>query len=624
MRFRQEALAKAYALNQKLGEDSLKARSLSTIAYRYLKLNDYASFKRINQEAYTLARKVKDSFTMGDTYWNYANFFKSQHVYDSAYYYYYNANVFFEAAEKPFLSAKMLYGMSFIKGRFRDYYGSEQLIVQAIDKYKSLGKNKSLYASYDHLSTLNLDIKNYDKALEYHKEAQRYRSQIEGKGDTFKEGALNNLGLIYSAKGDYQRAISEFSEALKSKDLEQRNALLFARLLDNKSYAHLLSGDTLGVNKGLNEALSIRHSLGNKSGISVNTLHLAQYYKIAKDTKAAIDYALLAKRYANEIKNNRDYLTSLQLLSHLDTANSKQYLDTYIAFNDSLIDSERSIQNKFTRIAYETGEYIEANKKLSRDKNNILFIGLAILTIMSLLYYANMQRVQNQKLEMQTARQKANERIYLLTLKQQAKMEEGRIRERNRISEELHDGILGKLFGTRVGLGFLEVSGEQQTMVQRKAFLNELQEIEKEVRTISHDLKNNVVSSEISFINLINKMLKANSQIGNYRYEVNVGDHISWDKIDQLYKVNIYRIIQEALQNTIKYAQATKVIIEFAIVNRFLVVTIADNGVGFNKKKNKKGIGLKNMQSRVTNLNGTFSIQSSKESGTKITLRLPL
>lgn len=622
--FRRNMIRRAYLLNKSLPEDSLQARSFSSIAYEYLRIHDTINFKKVNQQAINLAKKIRDTFAIGDAYWSYANYFKKRQVFDSAYYFYNNAYILFEAIDEPFLSAKMLYGMSFIKGRFRDYSGSEVLIIQAIEKYKSLGKNKSLFASYDHLSTLNLDIKNYEKALQYYEEAQRYKNKIKDKSNNYQEGSLNNLGLIYSAMGDYQKAISEFSKALQSKDLKQRDALLYARLLDNKSYAGLLSGDTLGAHKDLNEALKIRHSLGNKSGVSVNTLHLAQYYDMAKDTNRAIEYALLAKRYSKEVRNHRDYLTSLQLLSHLEVKKSKEYLDTYIAFNDSLIDSERTIQNKFTRIAYETGQYIEANKKLSRDKNNILFMGFGVLALISTIFYANMQRIQNQKLELQTAQQKANERIYLLTLKQQSKLEEGRIKERNRISEELHDGILGKLFGTRVGLGFLELSGDKHDMKKRKALLNELQEIEKEVRTISHDLKNNITSSEINFINLIHKMLKANSRIGDYQYEINVGDHVSWDKIDQLFKINIYRIIQEALQNTIKYANATEIIINFSIVNKHLLITIADNGIGFNRKKNKKGIGLKNMQSRVASLNGNFEIQSNRKSGTKITLSFPL
>ena len=611
MLFKKNRLANAYVITKSLPEDSLQSRMLSTIAYEYLRLKDSNNFRNINREAFDLAKKVRDTFTMGDTYWNYANYFKRSQVFDSAYYYYHNAELFFEAANEPYLSAKMLFGMSFIKGRFRDYYGSEALIVEAIDKFKSLEKNKSLYASYDHLSTLNLDIKNYDKALQYHKEAQTYRTKVKDNNAFYEEGALNNLGLIYSAMGAYDKAKTEFSKALESENLKQRNALLYARLLDNKSYAGLLSGDTLGVNKGFMEALHIRDSLQHKSGISVNTLHLAQYHKTALDTPKALGYALRAKQYSREVKNNRDYLTALQLLSQLDPGRSKEHLDAYIAFNDSLMDSERAIQNKFARIAFETGQYIEANRKLSRDKNNILFIGLGVLVLMSALYYANAQRTRSQKLELQTAQQ-------------QAKLEEGRIKERKRISEELHDGVLGKLFGTRVGLGFLELSGDDETIDQHNSFLGELQEIEKEIREISHDLSNNIGSSGMSFIQLIQKMLKANSKIGNYSYEIHIAEEISWDKIDQLHKVNIYRIIQEALQNTIKYAKASKVILSFSIVERQLVVTIKDDGIGFVRKKNRKGIGLKNMESRVTNLNGSFDLQSNPESGTQIALRLPL
>ena len=74
--------------------------------------------------------------------------------------------------------------------------------------------------------------------------------------------------------------------------------------------------------------------------------------------------------------------------------------------------------------------------------------------------------------------QKANEKIYLMTLKQQEKLENEKIKERNRISEELHDGVLGKLFGTRMNLGFLAIDGDKKTLKQHRFYLDELQTIE--------------------------------------------------------------------------------------------------------------------------------------------------
>ena len=115
--------------------------------------------------------------------------------------------------------------------------------------------------------------------------------------------------------------------------------------------------------------------------------------------------------------------------------------------------------------------------------------------ILSLVYFLKVQRSKNEKLLLEAEQQKANEQVYLLTLKQQATLEEEKVQERNRISQELHDGILGRLFGTRMGLGFLDLQGDEKLQQQHQDFLNELQDIEKEIRDVSHKLNENFNSS---------------------------------------------------------------------------------------------------------------------------------
>ena len=78
----------------------------------------------------------KDTFTLADVHWNSANYYKKIEVYDTAYYHYNEAYNYFENIDHQYYAAKMLYGMSFIKGRFRDYAGSEKLIIKAISKFK--------------------------------------------------------------------------------------------------------------------------------------------------------------------------------------------------------------------------------------------------------------------------------------------------------------------------------------------------------------------------------------------------------------------------------------------------------------------------------------------------------
>jgi signal transduction histidine kinase len=103
-----------------------------------------------------------------------------------------------------------------------------------------------------------------------------------------------------------------------------------------------------------------------------------------------------------------------------------------------------------------------------------------------------------------------------------------------------------------------------------------------------------------------------------------IDSSIKWDLMTNAVKINLYRVVQESLQNINKYANANSIKVEFkkGIDNLFL--QISDDGVGFNVKKAKKGIGLQNMLSRINECNGVFEIQSNKGEGTIITVTIPI
>ena len=336
-------------------------------------------------------------------------------------------------------------------------------------------------------------------------------------------------------KGDFEKALEYFNRELE-KDIRKAH---YARVIDNRAYTKLQLNDTIFVKKDLLRSLFIRDSIKNKAGIVASKIHLSKYYQYIKDTIGSIKYAKEANELAKQIKNGRDYLASIKQLADLDIKNSKKHLEKYIQFNDSLQIAERKVQEKFTKIEFETDEYIEETKRLSQQTIMISITGVGLILILSLLYFLRIQKTKNEKLVLESEQQKANEQVYILTLEQQAKIEEERIQERNRISEELHDGVLGKLFGTRVGLGFLDLNATDETQKQHESFLEELQEIEKEIRDVSHKLSNNFNANQINFSTLINQLVKTSETTGRFKCQVSFDEQISWNNISQIIKINI-------------------------------------------------------------------------------------
>lgn len=618
---RKDYLLKAYHLNSKL-EDSIKNKNLLKIAFEAYKLKDTPVFIKANLEALKISKKLKDTFGVADTHWNFGNFFTKGAKMDSAYYHYNKAFINFNSIKHEYYSGKMLYNMAFIQSRSKNYIESEILTFQAISKFESLKKSFNIYQSYNRLGLIYTELEEYKKSIFYHNKALDYLKKVKDK-KTFKEGSLNNIGLVYQENGDFKKAIQYFDKALENDSLKIKNINLYARLVDNLAYNKFLNGDTTNLINEFNTALKIRDSQHNKSGVVISNLHLAEYIATNKDILKALDYAKFALGLSKDIRNNRDILASLKLLSDIDKVNTGSYLNEYISLTDSLQQQERKVRNKFTRIQFETDEYIQETKELSKQRNWIIITSFLILTIVSLLYYFINQKAKNKALILENEQQKANEEIYELMLSQQSKMEEGKLQERKRISQDLHDGVLGNLYGTRIGLDFLDIKGNDETIKKHQSFLDEMQEIEKEIRTISHELKNELLPSEHNVIKIIDILLEKQSKISKFEYELSNDDLIHWDDIDNNVKINIYRIIQEAIQNINKYAKASIVKINFSLDKEMLHLTIKDDGVGFDVKRIKKGIGLKNMTSRAQKLAGVFRINSKINRGTTIDISIP-
>lgn len=619
---RKLALHKAYKQNNSQKIDSIKNGNMLKIALEAFNLNDTIFFKKVNSEAQKFSIKIRDTFGIADTHWNFGEYFSGREIIDSGYYHYSQAYKNFKAINHQFFAGRMLYSMAIIQQDIKDYSGSEILTFQAISIFEKLQKEDYLYLCYNLLGTNFKQIEEYDKAILYHKKALDHLEKSLNK-ELYMGASLNNLGLVYQKQGKYKTAIEHFDEALKNESLKKNNINLYARLIDNRAYTKFLSGDTTNVLRDYNNALHIRESLNYKAGLITSMSHLAEFYAANSDTMKAILNAKKINKLAIEVNGNRNILASLLLLSKLDKKNAVNYFNDYAILNDSLQTQERKIRNKFTRIRFETDAYILENENLLTQRMMIYAGSIILVIILLLLSFIGMQRAKNKELVFEKEQQKANEEIYSLMLKQQSILEEGRLKERQRISEDLHDGVLGKIFGTRLALGFLNIKGDDATITKHKFYVDDLQNIEKEIRKISHELIDDILSSQTDFIKIVENLLGTQSEIGLFKFEI-INNHVGWDKIDDSIKINFYRIIQEAVQNINKYSKAKHVKIEFNFIKDLIFLYIIDDGVGFDIKLKSKGIGLKNMKSRVHKLNGTFDIKSYFDKGTSISISISI
>nr|WP_236027429.1 sensor histidine kinase [Gelidibacter pelagius] len=207
-------------------------------------------------------------------------------------------------------------------------------------------------------------------------------------------------------------------------------------------------------------------------------------------------------------------------------------------------------------------------------------------------------------------------------LSQQDKVDGARAEEKKRISQELHDGVLGRLFGTRLSLDSYNLNEGKEAVQVRSKYISELQAIENDIRKISHDLSTDFVSGS-GFMDILKELIEKQTEAYQLGYDFDYTDDINWDVVSNKTKINIYRMVQESLQNIYKHAKAKTVKISFQLKKSVICLLIIDDGIGFDTNKSKKGIGLKNINSRVKELNGTVTFHSKIDQGTSIKVKIP-
>ncbi len=618
----QNNLDKAFALALKAKNDSLKANYFTDISYNYLLKDDSLKFRKSSKLALHYTKRIGDSTSLANNHWDLATFFDDYSVVDSAFYHYSKAQQIFSDLDNTYLSARMLYNLATIQSEIKDYIGSEINTVKAIELFKPLDKDLNLYYCYNNLGSISNALKEYDRALTYYDQALYYLSKAAPKS-TENLNVYNNIGTVYQQLGQHQKAVESFNRVISSDSIKSKNIRSYAIALSNYADSRSKLGDTLKVIEQFKEVLKIKDSLHDIRGMALTQYQLATHYLDHGDSINALKYALNGKENAKQSSSNLRTLELLALLGRIDPKNATHYTQEYIKLNDSLIHEERAIQNKFTRIRFETDQFIEQNVLLARQRQ--LWIGIAAGTLVMavLLLLIFYQRKRNQKLRFEQAQQKTNQEIFNLLLAQSTKMEEGKLLEKKRVSEELHDGILGQMFGIRLILTGLNNKTDEASVLKRTELLEKLQQLEEEIRTISHELSKASQEKIHNFITSIEELLQTVRDSSNMQCQFKYDESIDWDQLTAELKINIYRIVQESLQNCRKHAQASSVSVVFEKDEKQLKIAITDDGIGFNVKKGKKGIGLKNMRSRLDKLNGTYSIDSQLGKGTTVTVTIP-
>ncbi len=351
----------------------------------------------------------------------------------------------------------------------------------------------------------------------------------------------------------------------------------------------------------------------------------------------------LSIAYVNAIdRENLEYQREILNLHRKIFAEREDYENAYAVMTQLLYVNSainRQQQQKIIKeleIQYETLEKekeissLEENQlikegEIKRQKTikNAFLIGFLIILIpiIALLF------VYYQKIQAQSQLTKKQEEINqqkVTTLKQEQELNlikaalEGQDEERKRIAQELHDSIGGNLAGIKLQLASIGAGSEKLKTITRQ-----LDETYQLVRDISHTLIPEKFKQH-AFTELIQEYINSISNAG----ELTIGFHPhpkeSVNAIDEKIQIELFKIIQELMTNTLKHAAADQVDIHLGLIDNELSLLFEDDGKGFVTSNLTNGIGFDNIKSRVDALKGNFHIDSSKNRGTVIAVEVPI
>ena len=625
---REQLAVRAVSESRNLGIDSTLLISSRVLSDVYLDNDEYEPFGDINKELITLSTKINDSAVLAQTHYNLGYFYFTQLKNDSSYYHYLNAAKIFNALKEIQKEGEVLLNMADIQESEKDYLGSENNAIRAISLIETLPETENnldtLWSLYNLLGITAFRTGQNEAALDYHEKALEFSDKKEDKF-IYQLYSRNNIALAHQKNGKYEASLKEYDRLLSDKDLKSVFPEAYASYVNSRAYTKFLSGNFSDdeIEAEMQEAYSICDSLNESKRLMLICNNIAEFYLSRNQKDTSFFYAKKAYDIGRESQENEEVLVSLKFMSEIKGGEEgRAYLKEHVELTDSLLFTERTNRNKFARVEFETDQIIAENEQISKERLIFLISSIGLLVTLLLLYIIITQRARNKELEFNQMQQEANEEIYNLMLAQQDKIDEGRTKEKKRISEELHDGILGRLFGTRLSLDSLNLQKTDDAVKTRSQYIDELKSIEQEIRKISHDLNTDFVSGS-SFSDIIQTLIENQTEAYQLEYSYEEDEDIDWDVLSNKTKIHVYRMLQETMQNIYKHAEAKRIKISFELKNNVILLTVEDDGRGFNINKARKGIGLKNFDSRAHEVGGKVEIFSKEGKGTKVKIHVP-
>lgn len=582
----------AFHVAKGLKNEQAIASAYNNIASSFEASGKLDSASIYHQKSLKIKLKINDTIGIADTYTNLGIVEDIKGNYDVALKNYFKALKIYENHSKDFEKVpSVLVNIGIVYKKQKEYQKVLDYYERALKIYKENNFEIGEVIVTGNIGSVLLHVQEYKKSIKYSEKAKQLYSKLGYS--RYIPYMLENIGIAKdslkqykSAREDYLSAISDFK---KDQNLYELSSTKIS-LANNYSK----SGEFLLARNELEEALKI---------------------SIEKDFKEMKVKALKQLADVDALTNN--FKSAF--------ANYKYYT----ILKDSLFESEKVKTIYELEAKYESEKKEKeilsqradlAEKELNLNRKNTQIIGLVILAcVISLLGYLifSQQKLKNLQLKKESELKEA-----LIKIESQNKLQEQRIS----ISRDLHDNIGAQLTFIISSIENLQY-GFQLKNKKLKSKLASISEFTKEtiyeLRDTIWAMNKTQITLEDLQARISNYIDKANAVSTKVTFEFQIDASISNEQAFSSVKgMNVYRIIQEAINNALKYADASKIIVDVKKSHDKIQFFVIDNGIGFKEKDIILGNGLNNMKKRAQDIGAKLNVDSDVNKGTSVLLKV--
>lgn len=534
-------------------------------------------FKRAMPIWEELGNKMK----VASTNVNIANIKKNTNHPDTAIELYQLALDFFEANNEEQRASETLANIGAVYNEMGNNEMNDQYTLRALEIQRRLG-----YSVAQGISLINMNLsmtaqKKFDKAVEYGEEAIKVFRQLGEKYYIASSLIRTASSMLQTANN--KKVVDYLSEAI-SIAKETGNDHLVSEALRLRANYHLKKGEYGVAKQCITEVLAITDTSANFGTLSLYDLMVTILINTGEKKEAL------------------------------------EYFKKYVDLKNTLTQSEWSTKLTDMEVKYETEKktiQIESLKNENRlyTRLNYALGFVFLLSITSIFFF-----IRSVKNEREATRQKIMQLEKENQLIATQAVLDGETKERTRLARDLHDGLGGML--SVVKLSLFSMKGNlilpEENMESFDRALTQLDQSIGELRNVAHNLMPE---------SLIVKGVKA--ALSDFAESVpNVKFHFYGDegRFDEKLEVVIFRVAHELVSNALKHSGAEEVSVQLIQSATSISLGVNDNGCGFDMSKmsSYKGMGLRNIQHRVTSFGGLIDFNSNPGNGTEVNVEFNL